>query len=671
MLLLRPQPRPVVGVAPVVIGGTVVVVFGALAVLAEKIQREQRQINLWMDQRATNRAVRVEFDYRRATRQQLDRLEDYLNWRGTDQQQLPFSGVMIERRQINTERMRRAGKLPLAFIEPQADLSEKVLLVGLAGLVAVGEALTGLGAWLFQWGAINSRRGGKYGPPVPPVPEWWPTGSFSPTGANEISWEVTRVFFNNPTDCEILTNTFEIPFLPAANGMQRINVRPVGDPPAGAGCNVQPPRSVQIEYEDRDGVTQVMGGQVSDPYVVALRIRKVKVRPAYGAPGLPYPAGAPAAVKDPFYKPEKLPQIRPQVVPEPAPLPEPSQLPGTEPLPQPQPAEPAKVPKAPPLTAPGVAPTIPKAPPEVGIGVDAKPQAPPKEQPKPTPPGQLVPWPGANPIGQPGTEPRPDLPGIAKVVGQIEQKLDQMNTPRIELPGGGGFDWADALGRLWELFAAATDGGSYKVWSPCLPDGEAGSASNPMEESWSGSIGEWQTLQKRMDALARLIQDAKVLPQPICRRPSTTGEWVSIQFESDETPAGKRDPVIKVFRYLDQNAHQLEAHVDHWRDFSWQAGPVIVVHKGGVWGVPKVWAATAEEGKRVIAHAAQIAGVDLNAPGSAWVVTRSKDARYGWGGTMRVTRGRDRLWRITKRDGPNGPPEFPIPGPDAPDGGIG
>jgi hypothetical protein len=83
---------------------------------------------------------------------------------------------------------------------------------------------------------------------------------------------------------------------------------------------------------------------------------------------------------------------------------------------------------------------------------------------------------------------------------------------------------------------------------------------------------------------------------------------------------------------------------------------VIVVSKNLSWGTPKVWAATAAEGKRVIEHAATIAGVDLNDPKHEWIVTGSADPRYGKSGRMRVdTRGGEFV-RVTSRPGPSGPP---------------
>lgn len=115
-------------------------------------------------------------------------------------------------------------------------------------------------------------------------------------------------------------------------------------------------------------------------------------------------------------------------------------------------------------------------------------------------------------------------------------------------------------------------------------------------------------------------------------------------------------PLRKVFRYRDQAGATLEEHTEHWRTFTWEAGPVCVIHKDAAWGVPQVWASSIEEGKRVIRHAGLIAGVDPDVEGR-WVVTGSLNPRYGKTGTMAVKVLRGGYLSVTKRDGPDGLPE--------------
>lgn len=115
-------------------------------------------------------------------------------------------------------------------------------------------------------------------------------------------------------------------------------------------------------------------------------------------------------------------------------------------------------------------------------------------------------------------------------------------------------------------------------------------------------------------------------------------------------------PLRKIFRYRDQSGASLEAHTEHWRDFTWEAGPVCVIHKGAIWGTPQVWAASIGEGKRVIAHAGAIAGIDPFEVGE-WVVTGSLNPRYGQSAPMRVRPLMAGTIAVTKRDGPSGLPD--------------
>jgi len=121
-------------------------------------------------------------------------------------------------------------------------------------------------------------------------------------------------------------------------------------------------------------------------------------------------------------------------------------------------------------------------------------------------------------------------------------------------------------------------------------------------------------------------------------------------------------PLRKTLGYRDLNGHTLATHTDHWRDFAWQAGPIVVTHEGAAWGRLQVWAATAEEGKRVIRHAGEIAGVDPDQEGQ-WFVHVAQNSRYGKTGTMRVKPLKKGAISVTMRSGPSGLPEVVAPGP--------
>jgi hypothetical protein len=396
----------------------------------------------------------------------------------------------------------------------------------------------------------------------------------------------------------------------------------------------------------RDGTSGSYDVQVGLAMVLADGVPVVPQVPRTTGPVKPFPV-QPAAVP-------VLPGRAPVVPASPAQVPGTSPTPSTAPDPDVQ--QPSRPSIAPPATVPGGLPNGTPVIPGVGVGQ-------PVLQPVPTTPvDSIIPWPGSQPIGSPGQQPQPNLTGIAQELGRIERKLEIMNTPpRVEgnnpiledLPF-----WARLI---WELMTSGYGEGKYQLWSPCVPPDDPGGSKDPLQSGWPAGFGQIAELSAKLDSLAGLLQDHKVLPQPTCRKPVIEGEWVSVNFESDEVSPGGEKRLRKLFRYRDQNNAPLVDHVDHWRDFTWQAGGVVVVHKGGTWGVPQVWASTADEGKRVIGHAAQIAGVDLDAPGSSWVVTHSDSPRYGRPGTMRVRRGTNRIWMVSKRPGPSGPAEYLAP----------
>jgi hypothetical protein len=133
------------------------------------------------------------------------------------------------------------------------------------------------------------------------------------------------------------------------------------------------------------------------------------------------------------------------------------------------------------------------------------------------------------------------------------------------------------------------------------------------------------------------------------------GDPVTVNFVSDERSLDGADFLRKRFVYFDQTGTPLEDHVTHWKDFVWEAGPACVSFEGTPMGKPQVWASTVDEAKRVITHAAAIAGVDV-ADGQ-WMTGTSRSTRYGKPGTMRVARFSNGNYTVTKRSGPSGNPE--------------
>lgn len=152
------------------------------------------------------------------------------------------------------------------------------------------------------------------------------------------------------------------------------------------------------------------------------------------------------------------------------------------------------------------------------------------------------------------------------------------------------------------------------------------------------------------DDIKKKLDEIKECACEPCELP-LEGDYRTISFISDEKSPQGAGRLSKRFRYRSSSGIGLSGVVEHWRSFTWAAGPVIVAHTGSTLGSPKVWAATAEEGKRVIRHAAGEAGVDADQVGR-WIVSGSTDPRFGMPGTMRVNTKGGYYW-ITSRLGPD------------------
>lgn len=526
-----------------------------------------------------------------------------------------------------------------------------------AGVVAAGSI--GLAELLARatggslWGSLNSRPGSAG--VLPPDVNTWPEGQWNPKGGNRWTWTITGTHWGPDPAPSNQTRTF---FWDGGPG--RVAWLQLG--PA------QMSHNGVLEYDDGrihegpsmgvDGGNGLMGFLRSGGFLQGSVVRAtVTPNSGTGEPfpplGTPFPDGwAPPAIA-PLPRPSVLPSVKPAAVPGQAPEPLPDALPSPVPV-GPGVVAPAEVGTA---GRPALLPPVPGS--ATATGTDGRPV------PRP---GPLVPttpsdvhFPGGIPITS--NPPQPTLEGIAQEVGRIENKLNKLLAPgTTDVP-----DWIGLAWRIWDFLSSASDAGEYSLHGTCERDVDGNPIDSTRQFPWGGSFGAIGNVASRVDAIAEMLQYSKELKQPICRGSgSARGEFVSVNFESDAPSIAGQKPLRKLLRYRDQTAAPLEAHVAHWADFSWLAGPVIVANKGGVWGEVQVWAANADEGKRVIRHAAAIAGVNLADPAAAWIVTGSTSARYGQTGVMRVRRLRNGAWMISKRLTPDGNPEYLVPAPTPP-----
>ena len=219
--------------------------------------------------------------------------------------------------------------------------------------------------------------------------------------------------------------------------------------------------------------------------------------------------------------------------------------------------------------------------------------------------------------------------------------------------------FAELTAKLDEFFARSFGGANYELTSVCAKDAQGA----PIQEKVTVNIPDATATNaqiSRLDAIVELLQAHKNFQQPICpnEKPKLEGDWRTISFRSTQSSPYGKSCLRKRFRYRSVSGIGLGELVDHWKDFTWTTGAVCVTHKGHTWGTPQVWAATADEGKRVIQHAAREAGFDADQVGE-WGISNSASARYGVSLPVKVDTTGGYYW-ITNRDGSNQRPVVAI-----------
>jgi hypothetical protein len=339
--------------------------------------------------------------------------------------------------------------------------------------------------------------------------------------------------------------------------------------------------------------------------------------------------------------------LAPPLIPLPTPAPNPAPA-----VPDPVPAEPgpAPAPTITPTLPPWIAPVIPAD--GQGVtpgGVTGKSRGPVAV----TNPTDVFPIPGGAPI--PANGPQANLQSIAQELGRIEQKLHQLMNPVGNVP-----DWMEQLRSLWELLNSVGNSKTYRLTEYCNPTGDPEYDPPYWDFTAAGAPSFPGIVINRLDALAEMLDQTVRVKQQVCEpvRFRPQGDLVTVNFIAAEKPPGSSAYLRKYMRYRDLNGLPEAKHVEHWLGFTWDAGPAIVHSKGAPWGIVEVWAADPEEGRRVIAHAAAIAGVDLKDKGHSWVDSTSRSTRYGRTGRMAVERNQSGVPCISKRDGSNGQPTW-------------
>ena len=199
-----------------------------------------------------------------------------------------------------------------------------------------------------------------------------------------------------------------------------------------------------------------------------------------------------------------------------------------------------------------------------------------------------------------------------------------------------------------QYFEQPYPGTTYRLVSACQVDADGEPISQAVEVSIP-ALKNLDAVLARVDALTELMQGLKDFRQPICYVKPADGDARTISFVSEEKSPNGNDYLRKRFSYRSKSGKDLGGVIDHWKSFQFDAGSVVVGHSGSSLGTLKVWAATVDEGKRVVYHAAGEAGVDPNQDGE-WRIGSSDSSRNGLPGRMKVqTKGG--YWWITDRKG--------------------
>ena len=212
----------------------------------------------------------------------------------------------------------------------------------------------------------------------------------------------------------------------------------------------------------------------------------------------------------------------------------------------------------------------------------------------------------------------------------------------------GGFVGALLDEALAPLLATPEPPSNWQMTSVCEVDAQGNPQTDIIEAEIPPLIG-FDSVNKRIDSLIPFLQVLKNWKQPICPPAKAEGDLRTISFRSVEVSPNGKSCLRKRLRYRSISGIGLDGLIDHWKDFTFQAGPVLVRTVGSTLGTIKCWADSVDEGKRVLLHAFAEAGVDANQAGR-WEVSGSTSTRLGMPGTMKVDTTGGYYW-ITDRDG--------------------
>jgi len=423
--------------------------------------------------------------------------------------------------------------IPLPLL-PVAPPLAPVLAPSVAGALGAG-VVAGVGAyWLWKWVQENSRPGGLFPPESGPGAE--PRGTYSPTGVTRwwgrASGESIFGGFKDRTSFEVQTHgggkVVITEWVPEDEWWDGRKFYPWSASAAVVGSTGGTPNGSLGQYIPIGLLYAGAAGWLQSESTEDDATPHPLPVPTF--PEWPFPLLDPPEPADPEPEREPLPVPMPL---RPAPVPSPAPAPARRPVTTPGRERGVPLPLRPPVPAPSPV-KVPTPTPGPDREEEADPQDEPEEKRTPIPSTPVwveVPWPGADPIGEPAKRPAPNLDAIATELGRIEQKVAQ----GFGRSPGPVFDWA-RLERLLREIVEGDDGeypaGEYQIFRRCEV-GDDGQPLPPLRATWPAGEGRLSLLIGKMDALARLIDHHKAIKQPVCApvKPQLAGDWVTVNFQ--------------------------------------------------------------------------------------------------------------------------------------------
>ncbi len=215
----------------------------------------------------------------------------------------------------------------------------------------------------------------------------------------------------------------------------------------------------------------------------------------------------------------------------------------------------------------------------------------------------------------------------------IDEIVRRINNPIIEEINN---NTDERIEQYFDERVPVIAGGTWDLQGVCEKDAEGAIIDPQPTTEWTYEGGSAAVVANyQLMLMQEMLQQQLDWRHLTCggSKPELQGDWVSTGWMSLEASENSNRPLRKLFRYRSLGDRDVIALLGYWKDFQWEAGPVCVIHKGAWWGLPQVWAASEEEGKRVIRFAGVNAGIDPDTEGT-WIVSASAGGRYGRTGTM-------------------------------------